>query len=279
MKSLKECLQTLVLCAGGDGNLLFNVGPMPDGRIEPRQVERLKEMGAWLAKNGEAIYGTRGGPWRPTKALASTRRGNTVFLHVLRWDGDSVTLPDVPRKVTKASLLGGGPAEVRQTDGKLTVSAPPAQRDAVDTVVRLELDGSALDVPVLAQAATVKATASNVFMKLAEEYGPDMAFDNDSGSRWATDQGTKQAWIAADLGRPLAIQRVRIEEAEGYTGRVKKFEFQCRDGAGWRTLFAGTELGGWFQKQFPPVTAQEFRLNILEATEGPTIAEIEFFER
>ncbi len=74
MKSLKECLQTLVLSVSGDGNLLFNVGPMPDGRIEPRQVARLKEMGAWLKKNGESIYGTRGGPWKPTKAVASTRK-------------------------------------------------------------------------------------------------------------------------------------------------------------------------------------------------------------
>ncbi len=48
MKTLPQCLETLILCAGGDGNLLFNVGPMPDGRIEPRQVERLAEMGEWL---------------------------------------------------------------------------------------------------------------------------------------------------------------------------------------------------------------------------------------
>ena len=64
MKSLQQCLHSLVLCAGGDGTLLFNVGPMPDGRIEPRQVERLKEMGAWLARYGDTIYRTRGGPWK-----------------------------------------------------------------------------------------------------------------------------------------------------------------------------------------------------------------------
>lgn len=279
MKSLKECLQTLVLCAGGDGNLLFNVGPMPDGRIEPRQVERLKEMGAWLGRNGDSIYGTRGGPWKPTKAVASTRKGNVIYLHVLRWDGDPVTLPDLPRKVKQAALLSGGPAVVRQADGKLSVSVAAADRDAVDTVVRLELDGSAMDLPVLALATSVKATASNVYQKLAHEYGADMAFDNDSESRWATDAGTKQAWIAADLGRPLAIQRVRIEEAGGYEGRVKRFEFQYRDGSEWRTIFAGTALGSWFQRQFPAVSAREFRLNILDATDGPTIAEIEFFEK
>ena len=87
MKSLRECLETLVRCAGGDGNLLLNVGPMPDGRIEPRQVKRLEEMGEWLKKYGETIYGTRGGPWKPGKSLASTRKGNTIYLHLLDWNG------------------------------------------------------------------------------------------------------------------------------------------------------------------------------------------------
>ena len=82
MKSLKQCLQTLVHCAGGDGNLLFNVGPMPNGEIEARQVERLKEMGAWMKKYGETIYGTRGGPYMPTKhdgldAARTTRSTST----------------------------------------------------------------------------------------------------------------------------------------------------------------------------------------------------------
>ena len=161
LKSLKECLQTLVLCAGGDGNLLFNVGPMPDGRIEARQVERLHEMGAWLAKNGESIYGTRGGPWKPQKAIASTRRGNTVFLHVLRWDGESVTLPDIGRKVRRASRVGSGTTRVSQAGGKLVVSVPPEERDAVDTIVRLELDGSAMDIPAVAVAGPERSGAEH----------------------------------------------------------------------------------------------------------------------
>ena len=83
MKSLKECLQTLIRTNGGDGNLLFNVGPQPDGVIEARQVERLKEMGAWLAKNGEAVYDTRGGPWKPSSHMVSTRKGDKIYLHLL----------------------------------------------------------------------------------------------------------------------------------------------------------------------------------------------------
>lgn len=277
MKSPKECLQTLVLCAGGDGNLLFNVGPMPDGDIEPRQVERLKEMGAWLQKNGESIYGTRGGPWKPTKAFASTRRDNTVYLHVMRWEGDRISVPDIRAKVKKASLLSGGKADIHQADGQLTVSVPEAARDAIDTIVRLELEGPAMNLPVIQPASTVKATASNVFQKQVDHFGPEMAFDNDPESRWATDGGTRQAWIAVDFGRPLTVQRVRIEEA--YAGRVKRFELQSRHGSDWKTVFAGTGLGAWFQQRFEPVTAQEFRLNIMEATDGPTIADIEFFEK
>jgi len=153
----KECLQTLVRCAGGDGNLLFNVGPMPDGRIEPRQVERLREMGAWLAKIGESIYGTRGGPWKPESAVASTRKGQTVFLHVMQWDGEGILLPDIARKVKRATLLAGGNASVSQKDGWLVVAVPQGMRDPVDTVIRLDLDGSAIDLPAMAPASAGKA--------------------------------------------------------------------------------------------------------------------------
>ena len=65
VKTFAECMNMLIRCAGGDGNMLLNVGPMPSGEIAPEQVGRLKEMGAWLAKYGESIYGTRGGPFKP----------------------------------------------------------------------------------------------------------------------------------------------------------------------------------------------------------------------
>ena len=146
LKSLQKCLQTLVLCAGGDGNLLFNVGPMPDGRIEPREVGRLQEMGAWLAKYGDTIYGTRGGPWTPTRSIASTRRGKSIFLHVLNWNDENVTLPNIPAKVRRAKVLTGGQVEFQQQGGKLVVSVPPANRQEIDTIIRLDLDRSAMDL-------------------------------------------------------------------------------------------------------------------------------------
>ncbi|MHC1766263.1 MAG: alpha-L-fucosidase [Verrucomicrobiia bacterium] len=275
MKSLQQCVQTLVTCAAGDGNLLLNVGPTAEGVIEPRQVKRLKEMGAWLAKNGESIYGTRGGPWKPTRNLASTRKGNTVYLHVFRAEAGRFEVPALPRHVRSAGLLGAGRVPINESAGKWAIQLDPATLDPIDTIVRLELDGSAMDLPAVALSgpASVKADASNVYQKMVSEYGPQEAFDGDLDTRWATDSGTKQAWITADLGKPQRIQKLRV--AEALEKRVQRFEFQVRDGASWKTIFAGETLGPAFQKSFDPVTAQYFRLNILDATEGPTLNEIE----
>ncbi len=63
--------------------------------------------------------------------------------------------------------------------------------------------------------------------------------------------------------------------SEAYAGRVQKFEFQYRDGGEWKTIFSGTTIGDNFQQDFAPVTAQEFRLNILDASFGPTINDID----
>ena len=190
MKSLERCLRTLVRCAGGDGNLLFNVGPMPDGRIEPRQVDRLKEIGEWLKRNGESIYGTRGGPWKPNGSLASTRRDRTIYLHMLGNDGDTIELPDIPRKVFTAAVLNGKKIQFAQRDGKLSLTVPAAERQPIETIVKLELDDSAMDLPATEIASGTRSEASNVYQNQTADYGPQFAFDGDPDTRWATDEGT-----------------------------------------------------------------------------------------
>ncbi|NLH17934.1 MAG: alpha-L-fucosidase, partial [Phycisphaerae bacterium] len=114
IKSVRESVEILVRCVGGDGNLLFNVGPMPNGEIEPRQVEVLEGMGRWLKVNGESIYSTRGGPYKPAAWGASTCRGNRVFLHLLPVSDNTLQLPNLPCKVTASRLLAGGKASLKQ---------------------------------------------------------------------------------------------------------------------------------------------------------------------
>jgi alpha-L-fucosidase len=277
MKSLKECIHTLVRVVGGDGNLLFNVGPMPDGRIEPRQVDRLREMGQWLDKCGQSIYGTRGGPIKTTAWLASTHKGNTVFLHILDWPEETVKLPPLSKRIVDASLLAGeGKLKVRQTDEGIEIEVPPDSREEIDTIIELKLDGPAGDIePIGIRSASLaagkRAQASNVFQK-NRHYGPDKALDDDPATRWATDSSVTQAWLQVDLGRPETFSRVAISEAYD---RVRRFEIQYRADDRWKTILSGERIGEKYARDFEPVTAQHVRLNILEAADGPTIWEFQ----
>ena len=150
MKSLKECLTILSKAAGGNGNLLLNVGPMPDGRIEQRQITRLKEIGDWLKLNSEAIYNTLGGPYEPTNNYATTRKGNKIYLHVLKTDTSAITLKAIPgRKVLKAGTMDGESVPVEKGDDTFKVMLPQSRSGKTEYVIVLELDGSAESIPVI----------------------------------------------------------------------------------------------------------------------------------
>lgn len=142
IKSLTECLHTLVRVAGGDGNLLFNVGPMPDGRIEPRQVERLREMGTWLKQYGESIYATRGGPFEPGEWGVSTHNADNIYLHILAWPTETLQLPPLPQPIVGGQTLDGGQVIVKQGEKGIEISVPPGERMPIDTIVRLEVGRS-----------------------------------------------------------------------------------------------------------------------------------------
>jgi alpha-L-fucosidase len=150
MKPLKQCIQTLVKTASGNGNLLFNVGPMPDGRIEARQVTRLKEMGDWLKKYGESIYGTHGGPFVPNDVYAATRRGNKIYVHLFEKKTDILTLPALPGvAVKKAYFLKGKAAVFTQNDSGVTINLPQTLPDENSNVIVLETDADTAVIPVL----------------------------------------------------------------------------------------------------------------------------------
>ncbi|MEO7716678.1 MAG: alpha-L-fucosidase [Capsulimonas sp.] len=277
-KSATRCIQTLAKCAGGDGNLLLNIGPQPDGQVDPTQADRLRAIAAWMKTRGVSITGTRGGPYKPTSSYVSTRKGNTVYVHVLGWTGDSVTLPVMPKAITGSRVLGGGSVQVRQTPEGVTITVPTGNHDASDTVIALQLNGSAMDLaPIAATISGPPATlaATNVYHQIPT-YDAAMAYDGDDGTRWATDDGVKQAAITAEFAKPAVIQGVSIHEA--IEKRVQKFElqYQAPGGSDWITLAAGTQIGEHYTASFTPVQAKSFRLNILDSTEGPTISEISF---
>jgi len=138
-KSTREVIRYLVRAAGSNANFLLNVGPMPDGRIQPEFVTRLREVGAWTSKFGESIYGTRGGPIPPHPWGVTTRTGNRVYVHVLDAPDASLLLPPLPAAVQSAKLLDGGRAVDFKTGEFGVVLTLPKERDAIDTVIVLDL--------------------------------------------------------------------------------------------------------------------------------------------
>jgi alpha-L-fucosidase len=140
-KSTKDLIHYLVKAAGYNANFLLNVGPTPNGKIQPEFVDRLKQVGAWLEKNGEAIYGTRGGPLSPRPWGVTTRKGNKVYLHVLNWPDPVLAMPRMPKKVKSVTLLkDGAKLDFYEHDKYgFFIRNPQGFLDEYDTVVVVEL--------------------------------------------------------------------------------------------------------------------------------------------
>jgi alpha-L-fucosidase len=278
MKSRAECIQTLVRVVGGDGNLLFNVGPMPTGQIEPRQVARLKEMGDWLRKYGQSIYGTRGGPFKGNSWCASTYRDNRIYVHIFNWHGETFRLPPINKKVTNASLLTGGKIEVKQSKNAVTFIVPEQYQQEIDTIAVLELDGPAgdiepMDVPSGSLAYRANASASSVYADRARS-APDKAFDDDYASCWRS-KGN-EGWLEVNLGKPQNIDTAFVWDGGDYFG-AEEFELLCDINGNWQSLAKGGLLGQPAALRFEAVRAKRFRLNVSRKERQVRIYEFQLF--
>jgi alpha-L-fucosidase len=140
-KSVRDIIHYLARAAGNDANLLLNIGPRPDGTIQPEFAERLRAVGHWLERNGESIYGTRAGPISPRDWGVTTQRGDTVFVHVLDWEDPGLTIPDFGATVERAYMLSTGESvDYRQTELGITLVLPPGAPSEPDRVIVLETE-------------------------------------------------------------------------------------------------------------------------------------------
>lgn len=92
-KSVEELVAYIVRAAGKGANLLLNIGPQPDGRLPQAALDRLKRIGEWMRTYGATIRCTQAGDVRDDTWGATTRRGDTLFVHVLNADRKALLLP------------------------------------------------------------------------------------------------------------------------------------------------------------------------------------------
>ena len=129
-KSTKNLIKYLVRAAGYNSNFLLNVGPMPDGKIQPEFLNTLKEIGKWTEKYGETIYGTRGGPISPRSWGVTTQKGNKVFVHILNAEDSNLLIPDFGKKIKSiSSFVTGAKLKFKQDAFGITVALPEGIMD------------------------------------------------------------------------------------------------------------------------------------------------------
>ncbi len=281
IKSLKECIDVLVTCAGRNGNLALNTGPMPNGQIEPRQAQVFREMGGWLKQYGESVYGTRGGPFWGLGCLA-TRKGKTVYVHVLKWYDDRIVLPPISHRILSHAVLTGGDATVEQGGDGVEIAVPAEHRTELDTIIALELDGPAMELdvaPIRSGPLTFgkQVIASHVYdadPNTARNYRPEYAVDGDPMTGWTFNRDQPTAWLEVDLGSTQTFDRAWLNEPYD---RIREFQLQAEQEGAWATFHRGTTIGEDCRLNFEPVTARRVRLVVLKTTINPLVGEFQLF--
>jgi alpha-L-fucosidase len=141
-KSPKTVIRNLITCAHDGGNYLLNIGPTGDGSIPPASVSILSEVGDWTHKNGKAIHGAdRCQPSR-SRFASFSRQGNTLFMHVHYWPGETVVLGNLLNKVKSVRLLATNRAvKFEQNEWRVRMTGLPRIAPALVTTIALECDG------------------------------------------------------------------------------------------------------------------------------------------
>lgn len=148
-KSGKTLIRNLIDIVSKGGNYLLNVGPRADGTFPPQCVERLKEIGAWMKVNSDAIYGTDASPFDAVPWGRVTRkergRNTQLFLHVFDWPKDGrLVVPGIGNAPAGAMILGQRTRNllpVAREGGNLVITLPKVAPNDVSTTVRLEVKG------------------------------------------------------------------------------------------------------------------------------------------
>jgi alpha-L-fucosidase len=275
----KEVIHTLIRVVSAGGNLLLNLGPMPTGQFDPRQIQVLEEVGKWLKANGESVYGTQGGPFVPSLWVLTTQKDRKIFVHALDWPRDIVHLPVLDQTILSASRLSGEPVSFKQTAQGVELSVPADKHDPQDTVIVLELAGLAADLPArkipLGTLSDNKQYSASGCHRNEEGLSAAKAFDGDPSTRWAAPEDAETAWLTVDLGAEMTFDRVYVDE---HARRVLHCELQVKEADAWRTFHQGEKLGERRFITFPPVKGRQVRLLMSRFVAPPTIWEFQILE-
>jgi alpha-L-fucosidase len=139
-KSVERLIHTMIRAAGFGANFLLNTGPMPNGRIQPENVDTLMAIGSWLESHGEAYYGTRKGPLEPQDWGVTVSKDDVVYVHILDHQGGTIQLHGFNPKLESAVYFeDGSKAEVKRDKAGMILTVPAGKMKPIDTIVVLRV--------------------------------------------------------------------------------------------------------------------------------------------
>ena len=140
-KTVKRLIHYMVNAAGHNANFLLNIGPMPDGNIQPEFTDTLKAMGKWLQQYGESIYGTKGNIIPPQDWGVIATKDKSIFAHVIKKPSQAyIFIPTLQQKVNRVFLMANKKElKFKQVPEGLFIYTDSVEWDDIDTIIQLNL--------------------------------------------------------------------------------------------------------------------------------------------
>ncbi|WP_405959777.1 alpha-L-fucosidase [Streptomyces sp. NBC_00024] len=234
---------------------LVNVGPDRTGVVPTAQADLVRRIGSFMTTCGEAVYGTRGGPWNPVDGkYGYTYKDSTFYVHLLSgYSGTSFTTPSIgDASVTRVFDVASGTdlSYTVSSDGKVTVTGINRTRIPEDSVVGVTLDRTVQPADI---AVGRTATASS--QETSKGNTAAKAVDGSTATRWCANNGSVGNWLKVDLGATKSLTGARIAwelDATNYRYRVEG----STDNTTWTTLVDRTDTTSTSQVQTMVLSAE-----------------------
>lgn len=302
-RPVEDLVWETVGAAGGNGNMLMNVGPDSLGVIPPIFTDRLAEIGTWLKSHDGILYGTTCGPWKPTSRYVSTMKDGGVWL--LLHDGSDILLPISDKYAVKSVTADDGIAVPFVTDSvSLSIDVPAGLKGKRNVALRIVFSG---DVPSAGEFNAFTTSGSLAYNRpcsatssLSEVYMhcPASAFDDSERTAWVVGRrsddypmslyghvgnytDSKQIADAFEKNATLEVE-IPAEKAVSYFKIIARnvwggASLEYFSNGEWTQVAEAAPLDGNWSGDFASVNAQKWRIVLKDGKPGSGISEFQLF--